>query len=118
MKVEVKFMFCKSCGREIPDGSIFCPSCGTKQGDDTAVVTPTNTQKSAILAGILGLCFGGLGVHNFYLGDTTKGIIQLVLSLTLICCVVSGIWAFVEAIMLLTGSINTDSDGRPLSRNL
>ena len=24
-------MFCKACGKQLPDGSVFCPGCGTKQ---------------------------------------------------------------------------------------
>ena len=29
-------MFCKNCGRQIPDGAAFCPACGTKRsGGDT-----------------------------------------------------------------------------------
>jgi TM2 domain-containing membrane protein YozV len=70
------------------------------------------SDKSKIAAGLLGIFLGGLGVHNFYLGYTQKGIIQLVLG---ICtCGLSGIWGLIEGIMILTGSINTDAQGRPL----
>ena len=57
-----------------------------------------------------------LGVHNFYLGYTTKGIIQLVLTLTFIGLIVSGIWAFIDFIMLLmrSGDYATDAQGQPL----
>jgi TM2 domain-containing membrane protein YozV len=34
-----------------------------------------------IVAGILGILLGGLGIHKFYLGYTTAGIIMLVVSL-------------------------------------
>lgn len=33
--------------------------------------------KSKLAAGLLGIFLGSLGVHNFYLGYTTKGLIQL-----------------------------------------
>ena len=73
--------------------------------------------KSKIAAGILGILLGGLGVHNFYLGYTGKAIAQLLISLfscgTL--AVVSAIWGLVEGIIILTGSINTDANGNPLS---
>ena len=73
--------------------------------------------KSKIAAGILGILLGSLGVHNFYLGYTGKAIAQLLISLfscgTL--AVVSAIWGLVEGIMILTGSINTDANGNPLS---
>jgi len=32
-------------------------------------------------AGILGILLGGLGIHKFYLGYTTAGIIQIVISI-------------------------------------
>ena len=53
---------------------------------------------------ILAFFLGTLGVHNFYLGYTTEGIIQLVLTLTFIGLIVSGIWALIDFIMLLMRS--------------
>ena len=74
------------------------------------------TYKSKLTAGLLGIFLGSIGVHNFYLGYTTKAVIQLLL--TLLSCgtlaVVSEIWGFVEGIMILTGSINQDGKGLPL----
>ncbi|HAG14762.1 MAG TPA: hypothetical protein DCG49_13020 [Ruminococcus sp.] len=74
------------------------------------------TYKSKMTAGLLGIFLGALGVHNFYLGYTTKGMIQLLM--TLLSCgtlgVVSEIWGLVEGIMILTGSINQDGKGLPL----
>lgn len=34
--------------------------------------------KSKMAAGLLGIFLGSFGVHNFYLGYTTKAVIQLV----------------------------------------
>lgn len=70
--------------------------------------------KSKIAAGLLGIFLGGWGVHNFYLGYTSKAVIQIVVSLC--TCGVGAIWGFVEGIMILAGSINTDADGRPLGQ--
>ena len=74
------------------------------------------TYKSKVAAGLLGIFLGCFGVHNFYLGYTTKGIVQLLLSV-LSCgtlAVVSEIWGVIEGIMILTGSIKTDAKGLPL----
>lgn len=27
-------MFCRSCGKELEDGTAYCPNCGTKQFDE------------------------------------------------------------------------------------
>ena len=38
--------------------------------------------KSKIVAGILGILLGGLGVHHFYLGSVTSGLLLILAS----CC--------------------------------
>ena len=72
--------------------------------------------KQWIVAVILAFFLGTLGVHNFYLGYTTKGIIQLVLTITVIGIFVSGPWALIDFIMLImrSGSYATDAQGQPL----
>lgn len=71
-------------------------------------------QKSKIVAGILGILLGSLGVHRFYLGETKMGIIQLVV--TFVTFGVGGIWGFIEGIMILVGAdpFKTDARGIPL----
>ena len=75
-------------------------------------------QKSKIVAGLLGLFLGGLGVHNFYLGYTGKAVAQLLLTLIgwiiLIGPIISGIWALIEAVLILCSSYgsNWHRDGR------
>ena len=76
-------------------------------------------QKSKIAAGLLGLFFGYLGIHNFYLGYTGKAVAQLVLTIIspftfFIIFPIPCIWGLIEGIMILTGGINTDSNGIPL----
>jgi len=54
-----------------------------------------------MVAGLLGIFLGGWGVHKFYLGYTTPGIIQIVI--TLLTCVGSVI-GLIEGIIYLTKS--------------
>ena len=81
-------------------------------GQPFAVGAPKQWTVAVILAFFLGT----LGVHNFYLGYTTKGIIQLVLTITVIGIFVSGPWALIDFIMLImrSGSYATDAQGQPL----
>ena len=74
--------------------------------------------KSKIAAGLLGIFLGGLGIHRFYLGYTTIGVIQLVLTVVLgiFTFGLVGLWGVVEGIMILAGSsyFQRDAKGIPL----
>lgn len=137
-------MFCKNCGAPMADnasvcvqcgcakgtGASFCPNCGKATAPGAAVCLNCGValatagqqtgEKSKLVAGLLGIFLGSLGIHNFYLGYTTKAVIQLVVSLVggAITCGIATlgieIWALVEGIMILTGKINVDAKGNLL----
>ena len=74
---------------------------------------PGYVQKSRIAAGVLGILLGAYGVHSFYLGNTSRGLMQLLISL-LTCglgAIVMQIWGILDGIKLLDGRINTDANG-------
>ncbi|HRG67916.1 MAG TPA: TM2 domain-containing protein [Saprospiraceae bacterium] len=60
---------------------------------------PAGGGKSQLIALLLCVFVGGLGIHRFYLGYTTIGIIQL---LTAGGC---GIWALIDLIRIITGDL-------------
>ena len=137
-------MYCKNCGNEIPNnaavcvkcgvavnvGSSYCQNCGrptmpgatacTNCGVFLANVQSSFQQKSKLAAGLLGIFLGGLGIHNFYLGNTNSGLVQLLVCLIagVVTCGIASIamqiWGFIEGILILTGNINTDANGIPL----
>ncbi|SFS00520.1 TM2 domain-containing protein [Anaeromicropila populeti] len=143
-------MFCRNCGEQYPvETSVVCVKCGTPKGKGKAfcpycgerlapnseiclrcgssvIMIDDSGQKSRVAAGLFAIFFGTFGVHNFYLGYTTKAIIQLCVSsvsILLMCCTFGitgiitggiGIWAFVEGILILAGKINVDGNGIPL----
>lgn len=74
-------------------------------------------QKSRLAAGILGILAGSLGLHNFYLGNSQRGLIQILLS-TLGAAITCGIstvavmiWGVIEGIQILEHKINADANG-------
>lgn len=136
-------MYCRNCGKELNENADYCTNCGvaTTKGNSycSACGTETNENadvcvkcganlskqkkepKSKIAAGLLGVFLGVFGIHRFYLGYTTIGVIQLVLSVVLgiFTCGIStaaiSIWGFIEGILIICGSvITTDADGNPL----
>ena len=78
---------------------------------------PGYQQKSRLGAALVALLFGGMGVHNFYLGYTNRAILQLVMFIigfifTLgLLSLGMWIWGFVEGIQLLTYKDNYMYDG-------
>jgi TM2 domain-containing membrane protein YozV len=108
-------MVCRSCGVNIGENVSYCPSCGVRTGIGATPSYVNSDAKSRMVAALLALFLGGLGIHNFYLGYTGKAIAQLLLSvlgwLILVGPFISGIWAFIEAIQLFSGSITVDSNG-------
>lgn len=102
-------MFCKNCGKEMNDNQAICLNCGVKTGEGSAfcancggTVAPDaevcmNCGVAIKKAGVAGgidkdnkivmalVCFflGGLGIHNFMLGETKKGIVKIVASFCL-----------------------------------
>ena len=52
----------------------------TNQSEDWNKPTQPQQENKKVLAGVMGILFGGLGVHKFILGYTQEGIIQLVVS--------------------------------------
>ncbi len=55
-----------------------------------------------IVAGILGILLGGLGIHKFYLGYTKQGILQIVI--TICTCGLGSFMGLIEGIIYLTKS--------------
>ncbi len=74
--------------------------------------------KSKVVAGILGILLGGLGIHNFYLGKNKIALIQLLVSVVSFGFLAPfmAIWGLIEGILYLIGHENyrTDSRGIPL----
>lgn len=132
-------MFCSKCGAQLPDDANFCDNCGTPLRTDIAPATPNLYQpsmvmpafgympevssKSKFIAFILALFFGWIGLHNFYMGHTLRGLMQLALQVVCLATLILGIgllmeipfslWLFVEIIMILCGAA-TDGEGRKI----
>lgn len=129
-EVDAQAAVCMECGAQPMNGQGFCQNCGAETGPGAVVCTKCGVQlqaaapamagyapgqvsdKSKMAAGLLGVFLGAWGVHRFYLGYTGIGIAQI--AVTIVTCGIGGIWGFIEGILILTGSMNTDANGLPL----
>ncbi len=138
-------MYCRNCGEQInPNasvcvkcgfakntGNLYCPNCGEQTNPGAAVCVkcgfslaePESSElsdKSRIAAGLLGIFLGAFGIHNFYLGRTTRALVQLLVSIIggiFTCGIASmamGIWGLVEGILILTNKDAVDGNGLKL----
>jgi len=64
-----------------------------------ATASPKGGEKSQLIALILVIVVGGLGIHRFYLGYIWQGVVQL---LTAGGC---GIWWLIDLIRIITGDL-------------
>ncbi|MFA6860520.1 MAG: TM2 domain-containing protein [Clostridia bacterium] len=85
-------MFCANCGNQIDDKAVICPKCG--------VPVKKAYKKDKVVAGILAILVGGIGVHKFYLEDNKMGIIYLLFCWTCIPSIIG----LVEGIMYLVAT--------------
>ena len=99
-------MICPYCKTEIDDDAKKCKNCGEW-------VNKTFPEREFGKTIAFAFFFGAFGVHRFYTGYKKIGIIQLVLTLTLLGVIVSGIWAFVDLINISLNKYK-DSLDRPL----
>lgn len=116
-------MFCSKCGAEIDENAKFCAACGEPSGaTDTAQganqyyyqQTPPEYQpayqqkgtKNNVVAGLLGIFLGSLGIHKFYLGYTKSAVIMLLVSLLTfgVGALVMEVIGLIEGIIYITKS--------------
>lgn len=123
-------MFCKNCGTPMNDNQAICLRCGVKTGQGASFCAncgqPVNPEAEVCMncgvavkkAGDYGnydkvvialVCFflGGIGIHNFMLGETKKGIVKIVLY----CCFgISAILALIDFIKILMDKYEVNPD--------
>lgn len=90
--------FCSECGSIINAKAEICPKCGVRQmaaPSASPLGQTTASGKNKVVAGVLALFLGGIGVHKFYLGKGFQGLLYLVFC-----------WTFIPAIFGLVEGLN------------
>lgn len=68
--------FCPECGTEISAEAMSCPKCGKPLNSGT-IQKVLHKGKKKSTAALFAFFLGGLGVHRFYLGENSKGIVRI-----------------------------------------
>lgn len=90
----------------------------TTSEDLKSVCTTQSTNASSKSRGgaaALAWFLGAFGAHNFYLKNTGRAIAQLILTITCVGAIISSVWAFVEFIIILCGSMK-DGEGKEVKK--
>ncbi|WP_139413071.1 TM2 domain-containing protein [Bartonella mastomydis] len=74
----------------------------------------SGTENSRIMFALLCWCAGIFGVHRFMVGRVRTGVLMLVLSLSVVGLMITGIWAIVDFILILAGKF-TDKNGNQIT---
>ncbi len=95
--------YCPNCGKPVTGETNFCPECGAPLKIANYQNPPASTNEDRwLIALILCILVGSLGVHRFYTGNIVTGVLMLI---TLGGC---GVWTIIDLIMI---AANTYRDG-------
>lgn len=124
-------MYCRNCGVQMNDNQAICIKCGVKTGEGSSYCAncgaPMNPAATVCMTcgvvvkkaglgkydkmtmALIAFFIGGLGVHNFMMGETKKGALKIVL-MVVTCGVGSSLLALIDFIRILTDSYTVDPE--------
>ena len=95
--------FCANCGKELPENADVCMNCGVAVKKQAAAGDLNGQDKIVMI--IVCLFLGGLGIHNFMMGESKKGVFKIIMSL---CCGIGSILALIDLVKLAMGTYVVD----------
>ena len=102
--------YCPNCGKPVTGETNFCPECGAPLKIANYQNQPASNRTNEdrwLIALILCILVGSLGVHRFYTGNIVTGVLMLI---TLGGC---GVWTIIDLIMIAAHTYR-DGNGNTL----
>ena len=105
VKVGDSSSFCANCGNSVNPGADYCMNCGV--AIKTVASSDNLNGQDKIVMILICLFLGGIGIHNFMMGENKKGVFKIIMSL---CCGIGGILALIDLIKLAMGTYVVNPD--------
>ncbi len=114
--------YCLKCGLKTGDGDNYCQNCGTQVAPEADVCIKCGVKLKAekvvedkskvggidkVVLILIALFFGSIGIHNFMLGESKKGVFKIIMCF---CFGISSIFALIDVIKLATDSYVIDKN--------
>lgn len=98
--------FCSNCGKEVAPNAEVCLNCGVAlKGGKASNSNNLNGQEKLTMI-LICLFLGYLGIHNFMMGESKKGVTKILL--TVFCLGIGGILAIIDLIKIATDNYVVD----------
>ncbi len=105
--------FCQNCGKPINENAYVCVNCGVVVSDSSSAFTSKLGSKKhqpkkklpkedKTLMAIVAFLLGGIGIHNFMMGENKKGVLKIICLLTYIGAIITAISVIYDFIKILT----------------
>ena len=96
--------FCSNCGNTLTENAAFCINCGIAIQNQPISANAINNidnlgGQDKITIALLCFFLGGIGIHNFIMGEKKKGIMKIVFYFL---CGISSIFALIDFIKIMT----------------
>lgn len=106
---------CLKCGVNKGQGNSFCHNCGVRTVPGADVCTSCGVSLKAgglngqdkIVMILVCLFLGGIGIHNFMMGEMKKGIFKIIMSFL---CGIGGILALIDLVKICMDKYVVDPD--------
>ena len=104
VKVGDGSQFCANCGNPVTEGADVCLNCGVVVKKQNAPANYLNGQDKIVMI-LVTLFLGGIGIHNFMMGETKKGVFKIIMSFL---CGIGGILALIDLVKICMGTYVVD----------